>query len=74
MRPSLSSNGKQWGMPPVGAPSNYAENAIRRVPGLTDVYRMTALLLAESTPCNGQVLVVGASNTLTGAGRVSFIR
>jgi tRNA (cmo5U34)-methyltransferase len=42
------------------AVSNYAENAIRRVPGLTDVYRMTALLLAESTPSNGQVLVVGA--------------
>jgi tRNA (cmo5U34)-methyltransferase len=40
--------------------SNYAENAIRRVPGLTDVHRMSALLLAESTPSNGRVLVVGA--------------
>lgn len=40
--------------------SNYAESAIRRVPGLADVYRMTAVLLAESTPSNGQVLVVGA--------------
>lgn len=40
--------------------SNYAENAIRRVPGLNDVHRMSALLLAESTPSNGRVLVLGA--------------
>ena len=40
--------------------SNYAENAIRRVPGLSDVHRMTALLMAESTPPDGRVLVVGA--------------
>lgn len=40
--------------------SNYAENAIRRVPGLSDVHRMSALLLSESTPPNGRVLVVGA--------------
>lgn len=39
---------------------NYAENAIRRVPGLSDVHRMSALLLSESTPPNGRVLVVGA--------------
>lgn len=38
----------------------YAENAIRRVPGLTDLHRMSALLLAERTPPNGRVLVVGA--------------
>lgn len=42
------------------AVSNYAENAIRRVPGLSDVHRMSSLLLAESTPDNGRVLVVGA--------------
>jgi tRNA (cmo5U34)-methyltransferase len=40
--------------------SNYAENAIRRVPGLSDVHRMSALLMAESTPSDGRVLVVGA--------------
>ena len=40
--------------------SSYAENAIRRVPGLGDVHRMSDLLLAESTPPNGRVLVVGA--------------
>ena len=40
--------------------ANYAENAIRRVPGLSDIHRMSALLLAESTPRNGRVLVVGA--------------
>lgn len=40
--------------------ANYAENAIRRVPGLNDLHRMSALLLAERTPSNGRVLVVGA--------------
>lgn len=38
----------------------YAENAIRRVPGLSDIHRMAALLMAERTPPNGRVLVVGA--------------
>jgi tRNA (cmo5U34)-methyltransferase len=38
----------------------YAENAIRRVPGLQDIHRMASLLLAERTPSNGRVLVVGA--------------
>jgi tRNA (cmo5U34)-methyltransferase len=40
--------------------SAYAENAVRRVPGLRDAHRMAALLLAESTPPTGRVLVVGA--------------
>ncbi len=38
----------------------YAENAIRRVPGLNDIHRMSALLMAEQTPTDGRVLVVGA--------------
>ena len=42
------------------ATASYAENAVRRVPGLSDVHRMSALLLEESTPPNGRVLVVGA--------------
>ena len=40
--------------------AGYAENAARRVPGLSDIHRMAAVLLAESTPPNGRVLVVGA--------------
>ena len=40
--------------------ANYAENATRRVPGLNDLHRMSVLLLAESTPADGRVLVVGA--------------
>lgn len=40
--------------------AGYAENATRRVPGLHDVHRMAAVLLAESTPADGRVLVVGA--------------
>lgn len=40
--------------------AGYEENATRRVPGLRDIHRMTALLMAESTPADGRVLVVGA--------------
>ncbi len=40
--------------------SGYAENAVRRVPGLRDAHRMAVLLLSESTPPNGRVLVIGA--------------
>jgi tRNA (cmo5U34)-methyltransferase len=40
--------------------ADYAENATRRVPGLKDIHRMASLLLAESTPPDGRVLVVGA--------------
>jgi tRNA (cmo5U34)-methyltransferase len=40
--------------------TGYAQNAMRRVPGLNDIHRMAALLLAERTPTAGQVLVVGA--------------
>lgn len=50
-------------MPPFSdskAIAGYAENAIRRVPGLKDVHRMSALLLAERVASNGRVLVVGA--------------
>ncbi|MCX2862505.1 methyltransferase domain-containing protein [Paucibacter sp. PLA-PC-4] len=38
----------------------YADNATRRVPGLNDMHRMAALLMAERTPPHGRVLVVGA--------------
>jgi tRNA (cmo5U34)-methyltransferase len=38
----------------------YAENATRRVPGLNDIHRMSALLMAERTPPDGRVLIVGA--------------
>lgn len=40
--------------------AGYTENAIRRVPGLLDIHQMSALLVAERTPANGRVLVVGA--------------
>ena len=40
--------------------SNYAENATRRVPGLHDLHRMADLLLAERTPADGRLLIVGA--------------
>lgn len=40
--------------------SGYAENAIRRVPGLKDIHRMAALLMAERAQLDGRVLVVGA--------------
>jgi tRNA (cmo5U34)-methyltransferase len=40
--------------------ADYAENASRHGPRLSDIHRMSALLLAERTPLNGRVLVVGA--------------
>lgn len=39
---------------------NYADNAVRRVPGLHDLQKMTALLVAERAPELANVLVVGA--------------
>lgn len=39
---------------------NCAENAARLVPGLHDLQKMTALLLAERAPELANVLVVGA--------------
>ena len=44
--------------------ADYAQNTCRLVPGLLDMRRMAALLLAEHTPYNGRVLVVGAGGGL----------
>jgi tRNA (cmo5U34)-methyltransferase len=46
------------------AVSSYAESTVRKVPGLSDLHRMTALLLAEHAPASAQVLVVGAGGGL----------
>lgn len=46
------------------AVARYAEGPPRIVPGFTDLHRMTALLLAERTPSDGRVLVVGAGGGL----------
>lgn len=42
----------------------YAENPPRLVPGYADMQRMAMLLLAERTPDDGQVLVLGAGGGL----------
>jgi len=42
------------------AAARYAENPPRFVPGLFDLHRMTAILLAESAPEDGHLLVLGA--------------
>ena len=42
------------------AVASYASATLRRVPGLADLHRMAALLLAEHAPPAAQVLVVGA--------------
>jgi tRNA (cmo5U34)-methyltransferase len=44
----------------VGQISDYAERAAKLVPGLLDMQRMSAVLLAERTPEDGRVLVIGA--------------
>lgn len=46
------------------AVSDYAERTLRLVPGLLDMQRISAILLAERTPQNGRVLVVGAGGGL----------
>lgn len=44
--------------------ARYAENPPRLVPGFSDLQRMTRLLLAETTPADGRVLVIGAGGGL----------
>ena len=46
------------------AVARYAENPPRLVPGFTDLQRMTRLLLAETAPADGRILVVGAGGGL----------
>ncbi len=47
-----------------GASSEYAERVGRHVPGLQDLHRIIALLLAERVPPEGDVLVLGAGGGL----------
>ena len=46
------------------AVARYAENPPRLVPGFSDLQRMTHLLLAETAPADGRILVVGAGGGL----------
>lgn len=46
------------------AVASYAADARRKVPGLADLHRMTALLLAEHAPDDARVLVLGAGGGL----------
>ena len=46
------------------AVARYAENPPRLVPGFSDLQRMTRLLLAETAPADGRILVVGAGGGL----------
>lgn len=43
---------------------SYADRVARNVPGLRDMHRMCALLLAERVPSAGRVLVLGAGGGL----------
>lgn len=46
------------------AAARYTENPPRLVPGFSDLQRMTRLLLAETAPADGRILVVGAGGGL----------
>lgn len=46
------------------AVSSYAERTARIVPGLRDLHRMTAVLLAEDAPPDARMLVLGAGGGL----------
>jgi tRNA (cmo5U34)-methyltransferase len=48
----------------TGAVASYGTDTPRKVPGLSDLHRMTALLLAEAAPPTADVLVVGAGGGL----------
>lgn len=52
--------------PPFSGQSidTYAEGPPRQVPGFLALQRMTTMLLAERTPANGRVLVLGAGGGL----------
>lgn len=46
------------------AVSGYAERTARIVPGLRDLHRMAGVLLAEHTPADARILVLGAGGGL----------
>ena len=46
------------------AVARYADNPPRLVPGFSDLQRMTRLLLAETAPADGRILVIGAGGGL----------
>jgi tRNA (cmo5U34)-methyltransferase len=46
------------------AAARYAGNPPRLVPGFSDLHRMTRLLMAETAPADGRILVVGAGGGL----------
>ncbi|WP_341988455.1 class I SAM-dependent methyltransferase [Azorhizobium sp. AG788] len=52
------------GLDDAAAVARYAENPPRLVPGFGDLQRMTRLLMAETAPADGRILVVGAGGGL----------
>lgn len=44
--------------------TSYTEGPPRQIPGFTSLHRMASMLLAERTPPNGRVLVLGAGGGL----------
>jgi len=44
--------------------AGYADRTARMVPGLSDLYRMTGLLLSEKVPADARILVLGAGGGL----------
>jgi tRNA (cmo5U34)-methyltransferase len=48
----------------AGAVASYATETLRKVPGLSDLHRMTAVLLAEQAQPAAHILVVGAGGGL----------
>ena len=48
----------------IHASSAYAEGPPRQVPGFASLHRMVSMLLAERTPADGRVLVLGAGGGL----------
>ncbi|MFY2079288.1 class I SAM-dependent methyltransferase [Achromobacter xylosoxidans] len=47
-----------------GASDDYADRVARHAPGLRDLHRMIGVLMAEQTPADGHLLVLGAGGGL----------
>jgi tRNA (cmo5U34)-methyltransferase len=62
--PARATIGRMHSFTDPDAAARYREGPPRQVPGFADLHRMTSLLLAERTPEDGRVLVLGAGGGL----------
>ena len=64
MAPEPARRPPSWGFDDPTAVARYAEGPARFVPGFDDLHRMTTILLSETAPEDGRILVLGAGGGL----------